>query len=747
MTLVVNFILQWGCGVKKDLFERNRMFKMKRLILVLLIGILSGYTSYAKEFSILHHFEKTNNSGYWPLGSLVAQDSVFFGVTVGGGENEVGTVYKINKDGSGYVVLHSFRDDSVFADGSYPQGTLVRSGRILYGVTHGKYNKTFGTIYKINVDGSGYEVIHKFSDSKSDGKHPQASLVKSGDFLYGITLRGGQSDSGTVYRINTSGGDFKILHSFMRKDNDGYLPYSSLISTDSLLYGTCLYGGSRGGGTIYKLNMDGSDYRVLYQFPLIPHGQPSGELVLSGSHLYGVTNSGTNTGGVFKINTDGTGLIILHTFAFAPSDGRFPKSSLLKNGDYLYSMTMLGGAADTGTIFRIKTDGSDYSILHSFLGSPTDGSTPVSNGLLMYHGYLYGVTNVGGASNVGTIFGYSDDNLKDTCGADAFEYFDFKNTEKIAFNGSAEALESVVRVCPKLSNTIGSIYYKQPVPVICNFYTNFTFRFSEGKNDFDDGSPAGADGLVFIVQATDTKNIGTSGGGLGYSGISNSLAIEIDSYNNGDEFNEDNGSHLAVMSNGKKLNSSIHKSKAELGYTTEIPLLKADLTIYHCMIEYQYELKKLLIWLDTSGEFLHPALVVDSIDLGELFNLIGMNRAYVGFTSSTGTSVENTDLLSWSFCYNQVQPILAVEEQIIEKTDGIMISPNPAFDFIDISVGAGSEPALTGDVRIYNVFGQSINLTLTLSINGEGVRIDVSSLPAGMYFVRIGELVKKFMKI
>ena len=74
------------------------------------------------------------------------------------------------------------------------------------------------------------------------------------------------------------------------------------------------------------------------------------------------------------------------------------------------------------------------------------------------------------------------------------------------------------------------------------------------------------------------------------------------------------------------------------------------------------------------------------------------------------------------------------------------ISPNPAEDFIEIFVGSRHASTNT-DIRIFNIFGEIVkNPTQTLP-EGESLRIDVSGLPSGMYFVRVGEKVGKFVKI
>ncbi len=74
----------------------------------------------------------------------------------------------------------------------------------------------------------------------------------------------------------------------------------------------------------------------------------------------------------------------------------------------------------------------------------------------------------------------------------------------------------------------------------------------------------------------------------------------------------------------------------------------------------------------------------------------------------------------------------------------LFLSPNPAADYIEISVGA---QGTVSDIRIFNVFGETVkNPTQTLP-EGEGLRIDVSGLPSGVYFLRVGEKVRKFLKI
>ena len=105
------------------------------------------------------------------------------------------------------------------------------------------------------------------------------------------------------------------------------------------------------------------------------------------------------------------------------------------------------------------------------------------------------------------------------------------------------------------------------------------------------------------------------------------------------------------------------------------------------------------------------------------------------------------------YTYNLIMLNAKYETTSVNNPDNeepLLISPNPSSDFIEISVGAGSKPALTNDVRIYNIFGQ-IQTTPSLRDTppyegGEKYKIDVSALVPGMYFVRIGDKVGKFLK-
>ncbi len=380
------------------------------VFICIMAGTLGTPSASQAAFSTLYSFSGYPSDGTSPFGSLTLSGTTLYGMTFYGGAynggSGAGTIFKINTNGTGYQVLHNF--GSVEADGINPQGSLTLSGSTLYGMTVGGGFYGYGTIFQMNTDGTGYQVLHDFG-SGSDGAGPQGSLTLSGSTLYGMTTGGYTQYNegyGTIFRINTDGTGYQVLYSF-GGGSDGACPYGSLTPSGSTLYGMTSGGyafGYSGLGTIFKINMDGTGYQVLYSFSGGSDGaNPGSSLTMYGSMLYGMTYDGgaDGLGTIFKINTDGTGYQVLHNFGGVENDGAYPGGSLTLSSSTLYGMTL--GTGYFGTIFQINTDGTGYQVLYRF--GYSDNMDPSGNGSLTLSGStLYGMTNNGGTYGDGTIF-------------------------------------------------------------------------------------------------------------------------------------------------------------------------------------------------------------------------------------------------------------------------------------------------------------------------------------------------------
>lgn len=323
-----------------------------------------------------------------------------------------------------FSVIYSFTNSPKAGDAT---SSLILDNDTLYGTTYNGGTSSNGTVFKVNTDGSGYTVLKNFSAlsssypyTNSDGAWPSASLVLSGNTLYGTTQNGGSLGSGTVFKVNTDGNSYTNLKNFPRPDlnnrnNDGATPYAGLVISGGTLYGTARYGGTNGTGTIFKVNTNGGSFAVLKTFsgsindPSSPSdGALPSDLVLSSNTLYGTTYFGGNFGNgtVFMINTNGSGYSLLKSFPERVNgtnhDGAKPYAGLVLNGSILYGTTLSGGAFGWGTVFKITTYGDDFTVLKAFANIP-DGAYPQSD-LLLNGNTLYGTTVAGGSSGNGTVF-------------------------------------------------------------------------------------------------------------------------------------------------------------------------------------------------------------------------------------------------------------------------------------------------------------------------------------------------------
>ena len=171
--------------------------------------------------TILHSFTGGSSGGSNPYGSVTLSGSKLYGMTYGGGSFGTGTLFSMNTDGTGFSLLHSF-DNST---GAYPQGSLTLSGSKLYGMTSGGGSfGPYGTIFSVNIDGTGYSVLRSFAGAYSDGSAPNGSLTLSGSKLYGMTYQGGSGNGGAVFSMNTNGTAFSLLRSFRGLASDGAYP-------------------------------------------------------------------------------------------------------------------------------------------------------------------------------------------------------------------------------------------------------------------------------------------------------------------------------------------------------------------------------------------------------------------------------------------------------------------------------------------------------------------------------------------
>lgn len=375
---------------------------------------------------VLHAFAG-GTDGAFPFSPLVMDKAGnLYGTTLNGGDgtacggNGCGTVFKISTDGGRYSILHSFSG----GDGSEPMGgvTLDDEGHLFGTTSFGGAvcdagNYTCGTVFKMSTNGSGYRVLYNFKGSP-DGAIPwaQSIIVDQAGNLYGTTAWGGAYcfvQCGTVFKIATDGSE-TILHSFGGGE-DGKYAFGGLVADrHGALWGTTFVGGTLGAGTVFKIEPDGSGYKVVYAFDGTDDGGlPAATLIEKGGLFFGTTYGGGDAfcngtcGTVFMLTPRG-GETVLYSFVGGADGGQpFGSGVIIDRAGDLYGTTSIGGGTGCtgpgcGAIYKLPAGDIFDKVLYSF-GTGGNGKYPVASLVADDAGYLYGTAEEGGGSGCGGV--------------------------------------------------------------------------------------------------------------------------------------------------------------------------------------------------------------------------------------------------------------------------------------------------------------------------------------------------------
>lgn len=279
------------------------------------------------------------------------------------------------------------------------------------------------------------------------------------------------------------------------------------------------------------------------------------------------------------------------------------------------------------------------------------------------------------------------------CGASAIaqqiRFFpDFSSVANLKFNGSThQATWNNAKVL-RLTNGYSGVgifrpenstsWFTTQQQVNMGFTTYFKFQI---HNAAICCTPA--DGFAFVVQNSSATALGAGSGGLGYSGIPNSLAVEFDTFAN---TWDPNANHVAVQNCGTQPNSPMHNGTCLVGsgINSSIPHLGvtcgtsgkcADGVPHEVVIDYMQPVALsatgvLLVYIDQPfipGTHTPcpnntipgcPVAAVPSINIPYNINttynphgisLAGGTSAWVGFAASQTTIPEAQDILAWEF--------------------------------------------------------------------------------------------------
>ncbi len=231
--------------------------------------------------------------------------------------------------------------------------------------------------------------------------------------------------------------------------------------------------------------------------------------------------------------------------------------------------------------------------------------------------------------------------ISSTASAESFHYSGFASTPDLTINGDAAVVTSgsdaVLRLVAAANNQGGSAFRTTVYPAAA-FETRFSFRITNPGGFSDSEGRSGADGFAFVIQPN-SNSVGGVGGGMGYAGVTNSVAIEFDTWKNESESDPD-GNHVAIHYEGVTTHTS--GDSASLSDSMESGNLWT-------------------VWVDYNGTTMsvymtegttRPATPTLQQDVDLTATLVD-GSSFIGFTAATGGAYENIDIVDWEFFGNE----------------------------------------------------------------------------------------------
>ncbi|MGG7568633.1 L-type lectin-domain containing protein [Rhodovulum sp. DZ06] len=210
-------------------------------------------------------------------------------------------------------------------------------------------------------------------------------------------------------------------------------------------------------------------------------------------------------------------------------------------------------------------------------------------------------------------------------GAGDLRLTDFLDASRLTLSGAAAVGEDgALTLTPAQGWMSGSVFSSAQISTKA-FSTYFAFRM-------DRPGGGGADGIALIAQ-TASASLGENGGGMGYEGVPNSLAVEFDTWRNGWDRSDN---HTGLLINGDVRHRDFGPVDIEAPF-------EAGET-WHAWLDYDgctLELRLSRAGLRPPGAvFAHPV---------DIPALLGSETAFVGFAAATGAAWARHEILAWTY--------------------------------------------------------------------------------------------------
>ena len=201
--------------------------------------------------------------------------------------------------------------------------------------------------------------------------------------LYGSARSGGPAGAGTLFRYAPASNQFDVLHALTPGSGDGRSPGPIVAGADGHFYGLTDEASVSGQprGTVFRLRDSGGGayiYETLYVSEDASSGAWSSYVELTPGadgliYGYGQSRGPTGNGTLFRFDPSSGGppgnpsaFTVVHAFEQV---GWRPSTPVPAADGYLYGLTLRGGAADRGRVYRLNATTGVVTLLGSVPGT------------------------------------------------------------------------------------------------------------------------------------------------------------------------------------------------------------------------------------------------------------------------------------------------------------------------------------------------------------------------------------------
>src|SRR5580658_118033 len=338
-------------------------------------------------------------NGASPNSLIQGADGNFYGAAEASIESppdpEGGTVFSLTSNGT-FTLLHTFAAgaNQTYPDGNLPSVLTQGPDGKLYGETRvgGVGSCTIypgcGVLYRLNTDGSGFQIIHKFCSQANcaDGWAGGVLVAGTDGNLYATSYAGGTGTCsvyvykgcGTIFRVTPSTGAYRVVFNFSSSTSGGS-PSNLIAAPDGTFYG--LSNGTPGELLFHYTPATGTVTTAVLNFPLfdgdLPSAPTSGLTLGPNGNLYGLYEIYAESGkGLFEVEPDGSNLQFFPFYTTFESGGEPDGLVLATDGNFWIAES--NGSNGYGNIVTVSPiDGTLLQTFSPFVKGGSLGGLPV----------------------------------------------------------------------------------------------------------------------------------------------------------------------------------------------------------------------------------------------------------------------------------------------------------------------------------------------------------------------------------